>query len=321
MFVPEYTLTAKTLKNIATVEYGRAIIESTVILQNWEKQMQNQALINEICANLQLEGFNVNAEAIKKSLDSSDATPETYNVKQALLIAKDLGKQNDINENDLKKINQTMTGKATYRSSPIADKTKPAEILADIVELFDWLNSIDARDSHPVIVAAIIKARLEEIAPFENFNTVSANIMVPVVLQSYNYSLRDFIEVVSYFNRGKKDYFEHTKDLGVFNNDFTRWIEYFSEAVAAQVASAQEKVKLLAKDTKLAKATGRIKLTARQETIVEYLQDYGILQNKDFLKLFPDKSEDSVLRDLKVLIDYSIIHKVGSTKSSRYELK
>ena len=307
MFVPEYTLTAKTLKNIGAIEYGRAIIENTVILQNWEKQMQNHTLMDGIYSNLQLEGFNT----------STDNTSEVQNMKIGLAVIR----QNEISENDLKNINHALTGKTIYRSSSISDRTKPAEILAEIVEFFDWLNSMDARDSHPVIVAAITKARLEKIVPFENYNSASANIIALMVLRSFNYSFREFVDASLYFNRGKKEYFEHIKNLTTHVNDFTQWIEYFSEGLAAQVVSAQEKVKLLAKDTKIAKATGRIKLTPRQEKIVEYLQDYGILQNKDFIKLFPDKSEDSILRDLKVLIDYSIIHKVGSTKSSRYELK
>lgn len=307
MFVPEYTLTAKTLKNIGAIEYGRAIIENTVILQNWEKQMQNQTLVDGIRSNLQLEGFNIYTED----------KPEVQNMKIALTTDR----QSEISENDLKNINHVLTGKSVYRSSPISDRTKPAEILAEIVEFFDWLNSIDARDSHPVLVAAITKARLEKIVPFENYNSASANIIALAVLRSFNYSLRNFVNVSLYFNRGKKEYFEHIKNLTAHVNDFTQWIEYFSEGLAAQVVSAQEKVRLLAKDTKIAKATGRIKLTPRQEKIVEYLQDYGIMQNKDFIKLFPDKSEDSILRDLKILIDYSIIHKAGSTKSSRYELR
>jgi Fic family protein len=323
MFVPEYTLTAKTLKNIGTTEYSRAIVENTVVLQNWEKKLQNQTLIDEISSNLQLEGFAAPTDIVKKVIDDLENTPseEIVNLQKAFIAAGEIGKQNDINELGLKSINQILTGRANYRSSYLLNKTSSAEILAEIVELFDWINSIDARDSHPVIVAAITKARLEEIVPFENFNATSSNLIAYSVLQSFNYSFKDFVGISSYFNRGKKDYFEKIKSLHDSTNDFTQWIEYFSEAFATQAMSVQEKIKLLAKDTKIAKATGRIKLTPRQEKIVEYLQDYGILQNKDFPKLFPDKSEDSILRDLKALIDHEIIHKVGSTKSSRYELK
>jgi len=77
---------------------------------------------------------------------------------------------------------------------------------------------------------------------------------------------------------------------------------------------------LLSKDTKISQASGSANLTERQEIIVEYLQDYGKIQNKDFGIILPDVSEDSVLRDLKALMDKDIVVKKGKTKSSRYEL-
>ena len=105
------------------------------------------------------------------------------------------------------------------------------------------------------------------------------------------------------------------------DQDLTEWLEYFTEALASEVSTVSQNVKLLAKDTKIAKATGRTKVSTRQERIIEYMQDYGVLQNKDFSRIFPDISEDTVLRDLKSLIDAGIVQKTGSTKSSRYELK
>ena len=64
----------------------------------------------------------------------------------------------------------------------------------------------------------------------------------------------------------------------------------------------------------------QIYLTDRQIKIIEYLQDVGYLQNKLFQNVFPDISEDTVLRDLQELISKGLIRKVGSTKSARYEI-
>jgi len=82
----------------------------------------------------------------------------------------------------------------------------------------------------------------------------------------------------------------------------------------------REEILLLSKDTKILQASGSAELTERQEIIVAYLQDYGKIQNKDFEIILPNVSEDSVLRDLKVLMDKGIVVKKGKTKSSRYEL-
>ena len=52
--------------------------------------------------------------------------------------------------------------------------------------------------------------------------------------------------------------------------------------------------------------------------VVEYLQEVGFLQNQMFVSVFPDVSEDTVLRDLQDLIKKGLVKKVGSTKGARY---
>jgi Fic family protein len=329
MFVPEYSITAKTLKSIASIEYSKAVIESTVILPQWETQLQSQAIVDETYANLLLENRTAQIEAIKKAVDSLTSNPPTelVNFKRTIETLRATNQTTEVEESDLKDIHRSITAKVipdhksgTYRSSINPHKTKPEEILAEVVELFDWVNSIDAKDTHPLIVVAITKARLEQIAPYEQYNTSALNLMTVKLLQTLNYSFKNYISCSTYFYKGLKEY-KNTVDKLDFTHDYTQWIEYFTQGFAMMSANVQEKVKLLARDTKVAKVTGRTRLSQRQEKIIEYLQDYGILQNKDFPRLFPDKSEDSILRDLKNLVDLGLVQKTGSTKSSRYELK
>ena len=54
------------------------------------------------------------------------------------------------------------------------------------------------------------------------------------------------------------------------------------------------------------------------EMVVEYLQEVGYIQNQMFVTIFPNVSEDTVLRDLQDLIKKGLIKKVGSTKAARY---
>jgi DeoR/GlpR family transcriptional regulator of sugar metabolism len=83
----------------------------------------------------------------------------------------------------------------------------------------------------------------------------------------------------------------------------------------------KDKYNLLKEQSKQAQIPDIEKLTARQQRIYQYLLDYKFLQNSQFMLLFPEISEDSILRDLKVLIDKNLIIKSGKTKSSKYELK
>jgi Fic family protein len=166
-----------------------------------------------------------------------------------------------------------------------------------------------------------MKACLETIQPFEEMNDITANLLAYVSLKTSGYGFKDLISIENYYKNTRAEYRQEIEELDTEEPDLTRWIEYFTDGLASEVSTVSQNVKLLAKDTKIAKATGRVNITRRQEKIVEYLQDYGILQNSDFPRLFPNLSEDTVLRDLKKLMDMDIVQKMGSTKSSRYELK
>jgi predicted HTH transcriptional regulator len=62
-------------------------------------------------------------------------------------------------------------------------------------------------------------------------------------------------------------------------------------------------------------------LTERQLKIIEYIQKTGYLQNQAFESLFPMVSEDTILNELKVLLQNDIVKKQGVTKGAKYVMK
>ena len=314
MFAPEYSISSEILKNISTVEYCRALIENTPILPHWQNQLQKEARVRFVRAALLSEGSSISEDTVKKEVDgfAKSQHQEIKNVVATLELKMEL------DDTEIKEIHKTLGGEGKYRSVTLRGGSDPEEILAEIVALFDWYGSLDARDTHPIIVAGIVFAQLEEIKPFKTLNTTVAMICAKMLLSESGYSLNDYLVFEDFFAENQR---AHSAALDSAHEDLTEWLEYFTDVVSRKISNLKEKVLLLARDTKVAKATGRIDLTERQQRIVEFLQDYGLLQNKDFGRVFPDISEDTVLRDLKVLIDKDIVEKRGSTKSSRYELK
>jgi len=102
----------------------------------------------------------------------------------------------------------------------------------------------------------------------------------------------------------------------------TVWLEYFTYGASVEFDKIKNKILRLSKDAKMKEKFGgrQIFLTERQVRIVEYIQDIGYIQNKGFSSIFPDISEDSVLRDIKELITNGLVKKMGRTKSARYIL-
>lgn len=329
MYTPEYTITANILKNIADIEYSKAVIEHTTILPTWERQLQKEMQLRFILATLQMLGKNYPSDLIKAFINEleTEVPREIKNIKYALALAEKLATSKELDENTLRLLNAEIDNlimpsqkMGMLRNFKKAQSADPEEILAKIVEFFDWFNSLEAKETHPVILAAIMKAGIHKIQPFERHNEATANLMVQLLLKMSGYNFKDFLCIDDYYIKAFQTHEQMLGNIANDTNDLTSWITYFTTGLATEAANTKEKIKLLAKDTKVAKATGRTKITTRQERIVEHLQDYGTLQNKDFCKLFPDISEDSVLRDLKALLAKGIIVKAGSTKSSRYEL-
>lgn len=322
MFNPEYSITDNILKNIANIEYARAIIENTTLLQNWSKQLEKESKTRLIYNSLLREGFNVSEDHVRRIVSKmpNKATEVVKSYITTLTLVDRMAARLDFGEDEIKQLHEFLGGDGEYRRLVVEKKSEPAEILAEINGLIDWSNSLDAKETHPVVLAAIFKARFEYIMPFDDYNGVLSDILVLLMLKIARYDILGFYALEEYFIQTQKQYALLIDDANK-QDDYTRWIEYFSEGFSREISTVAEKVKILARDTKIAKAAGeKVRLSERQERIVEYLQDFGMIKNKDFEDLFPSISEDTVLRELKGLIDKGIVAKRGSTKSSRYEL-
>lgn len=326
MFLPEYAITNKILKNIATVEYAKALAENTPILPTLEESIQKEAM-QEIVKVIALElGKEFEESQIKMALDGllKNGPKDLENIIKALQIS--MREQEDYSDTSLRLLYQTLYGlddvaKAPYRSQKVSKYIDPEEILASLVELMDWCQSVDALETHPIIFAGVIRARLEVISPFEAGNPTVSNLFTRMALRWRGYGIKNFLKYEERFISDRQWYQKAIYSIFKDEGDYTYWLEYFSEALSYDALEIKEKVILGEKQTKTAVAQGLTDLTERQERIIHFLANYGTLVNKDFDTLFPNVSEDSVLRDLKVLIDKGLVVKIGSTKSSKYKLK
>ena len=74
-------------------------------------------------------------------------------------------------------------------------------------------------------------------------------------------------------------------------------------------------------DSRVKGRTGQITLSERQMKLVEYIETYGSVSNRQWRNLLRDYSDDTILRDLKDLQKKKLIKKKGSTKGAVYILK
>jgi len=322
MYLPEFSITNKILNLVAEIEKSRSLIENTFILPFSRESLKKESKEKKIYNLLLLEDFDITITDVKRHLDSISPhlNPEILQVIDTLEHIEYLAKKKDSFENKVLVINSSLTNEnVLYRTIKFPGRVMPEEILASLRIFYQFLDSTDASEIHPLIVAGIIYAYFEKIIPFQSYSSLTSSLASEIYLNSKGFQL---IEIIPY---QENLYLNRFKQNEIISNlceaeDFTEWLEFFLYSVSFQLTYIKEKFQLLSKQSKDSQVSHLEKLTPRQKKLYQYLLDYKFIQNSQFPLLFPEISEDSILRDLKVLKDLNLVVKTGKTKSSKYEL-
>lgn len=195
-----------------------------------------------------------------------------------------------------------------------------------IEDFFSWLSGDFGRKEHPVIRAAITHYVLAAVHPFVEGNGRTARAFATLVLFMEGYDIKRFFALEEYFDKNAEDYFGSLMQVSnqspqLEDRDLTPWIETFTKALAIELVRIKEKVRQLSVDIKIKERQGKqVALNERQMKLMEYLNSNGEATMAQAKTLFPMVSEDTVLRELKYLIEKGVVSKKGSTKAARYVL-
>ena len=219
-------------------------------------------------------------------------------------------------------IKNSKTGQISYTPPPAP------EVPYLIEDLVNWINSDEARQIHAIIKAGIIHYELARIHPFVDGNGRVARAVATLILFLDGYDIRKFFSFEEYFDENPMNYYltlqavSNQLVLDTHERDITPWLEYFTEGVAIELNRVKEKVQRISVDARIKDKLGeQLMLNERQMMIMEYIHRHKTLSNKDFRKIFPDHSDDTVLRELKFLRQKGLVKKAGGTKKAAYVLK
>lgn len=295
--------------------------EDTQAVLAGEKVFAQNAEVEEIVSYKNLLDYLENLGSQISSLESyflgQDVLLKLHQLSQEKLLADQAGQ---IRTKQVV-IKNTQTGQVSYTPPPAL------EVPYLLEDLFNWINSEEAAQVHPVLKAGIVHYELERIYPFVQANDKIARAMSRFIMFFPDYQNGEFLSLEDYFDEDLLKYYLTLQS--VFNQvvldsqerDLTPWLEYFSEAVATQISKLKDKVRRISLDSRVKDKLGEtVPLTEKQMIIMEYLHKYKSLQNKDFRKIFPDYSDDTVLRELKFLKQKGLVKKIGGTKKASYIL-
>lgn len=351
MYAPKYQITNKILKNIGIIEACKEVIENAPLVPSFEKQFQGDAIFRTVYHGTHIEGNDLTELQTKKVLEGEEVygrprdVQEVINYRNVVKFLDELSQTNEPYSVDIVTKIQALTVYRLVPEDKIGTLRKTQVVIREegtgkvimtpppavevpylLEDFFEWLNSKEAKEVHPILRAAITHYNLVAIHPFVEGNGRTARALSILIMLREGYDIKRFFAVEEHFDKDLAAYYEaffkvDTQSPNIVERDLTIWIEYFAQVVAFELEKIKEKVKKLSIDTKLKLKIGKqIALTERQMRLVEYLSDQGSALMKELKTVLPMVSEDTVLRELTDLLKKGIIKKEGATKAARYVL-
>lgn len=357
MFYPKYTITNSILESITFSEVAKEIISSFEIVPGWEAKLQSEAKTKFVYHTSHLEGNPLTQDQVTELLEGREVIAkdsDTQDIKNCLnclkfidIIRKQVGqgrsylftletilemhrlatyrilspeKAGVFRESQIVVKNST-TGEVTYTPPPSAEVSYLME------DLINWINSKPAKSMHPIIKAAIVHYEIGRIHPFVDANGRVARLISLLLLYLDGFELKRLYSYDKYFDDDPMHYYSMLQEISnqkVLDNhqrDLTSWIEYCALAMSRELTRIKEVVRRVSTEGKVKDKLGdEVELNERQMMLIEWLHKNKEMANRDFRKIFPDLSDDTVLREMKLLKTKGIIKKVGGTKKARYVL-
>lgn len=349
MYSPKFVITNKILKNIGAIEASREVIENAPLVPSYEKQFQSDAIVRTVYHGTHIEGNDLTMIQTKKILEGENVYGRARDIQEVInyrnvtnLLDELVAKRGGYDAEMVKDLHRVTVAKiiqeekiGNFRNSQVVIKEEGTgniifepppwiEVNFLVEDFFNWFNSEEAKEIHPVLRAGIAHYILVAIHPFVEGNGRVSRAFATLVLMREEYNIKRFFSLEEHFDNDPGSYYEafslvDRQSKNIVERNLTPWLEYFTEVVAAELSKIKEKVRKLSIDTKLKVKIGeQIALSERQMRLVEYISDQGSGTMQELKKVLSMVSEDTILRDLSDMLKKGIIKKEGSTKASRY---
>jgi Fic family protein len=214
-------------------------------------------------------------------------------------------------------VKSAVDGRVVFRP-PIA-----TEIPYLLEDFFGWSMSSSASTTHPIFLSAIAHYQLVYIHPFVEGNGRTARAMSTLMMYALGYDFKRFFSLEQYFDSDVDAYYQALLSVQQTNGQqLTYWMEYFCYGLALEIEKIKSQVTKLSKDLKLKQQLGeQVALSERQIVLLELFSQMGQATSDDAQKVLPNISIDTILRDIKDLIQKGVIEKKGVTKGVSYRIR
>jgi Fic family protein len=341
-FDPKFTITNKITSGITKIERARGFLEAANLSKDWITQMQNRALLLEAHHTTHIEGTQLTLDQSEKLLAGKtvknanpDDKKELLNYRKAFeLVSEYLQDDSPITEILVREIHKKLvqdvrgnksapgeyrkiqnyvinskTGETVYTPPPAYEVSRMMQ------EMLDWINHEE--NINPILISAISQFQLVHIHPFLDGNGRSARLLSTLCLYKKGYDFKKLFSISEFYDRDPLAYYEAIQSVRNNDMDMTSWIEYFVIGLSTQMDEIKIQGEQVIKTDLIIR---EYELNQRQKEIILMGFKNDKFTIKDCEKLFPDENRRNIQRDLKELIDKSLLIAEGTTKNRYYKL-
>jgi Fic family protein len=206
---------------------------------------------------------------------------------------------------------QSQGGKAVYQ--PPEPKVVPV-MLNDLVAFVDG----QRETLDPLLLAGIFHRQLLLIRPFERGNEPAAWLATRILLSGLGLERFDLLALEDRFRADRDGYLAALGARGNYYGlanvlEFTPWLEYFAEGVAAELSGLEERYRQH-------RATPDKALLAHHRALLEYVDEHGFITDKQYGQL-TDRAKATRSLDFKKLIALDILVREGKGRGTYYRRK
>lgn len=359
MFSPKYSITHKILDSIVKIELDLFYLKSVEVPIEWVNRLKVEAMIRKVLGGASLCDVRMSLDLVSKIvMDEPDRDEKTVSIADRLGISiKERDLQlvlNLINTNKLvdqiayisskfahervlmkemlqvnrlvseRMVPTEMTG--VFRSGDLQSEKNGLhplvnEVTYQMEDFMSWFESSSSMQVHPIVKFSVSMVELLRISPFEYYNTMTALFFSLAFLGSASYGLI-YASVEEEIARNQDKLHEVLVGYEKSGWDCTLAVEYFIGILQASVSKAKVRVaNIEGISVKYRSGGGRaVALSERQLAIMEEITVRNEMTIKQIREVTPLVSDDTILRDLKDLVNKKMIRKRGKTKGAVYVL-
>jgi Fic family protein len=186
-------------------------------------------------------------------------------------------------------------------------------------ELVEWLNSDNAKELDSVIEAGIAHYEFVRIHPFIDGNGRTARVLATLILYMRGFDASQFFCLDDYYDSDRQAYYRVLQSVDQKTIDLTGWLEYFVEGVNISIEKVKERVIRLSSERLQKTKRGQIALTERQMKIIEFINQNGMIRNRDIREMFKI-SDEAARKEINKLKKLGVLKSEGKGRSLYYVL-